>query len=605
MFSKALFKQSCKANGTMWAIITFAVCFMLACVMLISGNGNIGETKNAIQDTIVTKEIDALLEKQSISFYTTQTDGMIQFDNYFVEEASDALVYDGKFNYWLNAMPKSSDYSDLNQYQQAMVTWQGQMPTPETLVEQLYAKNYSDWTKNQPVRENYDSDQAYNEALVSWSSSNPANQKGALSASFLVATSQLKEYYYEENDAGEKVETTAGTERFGTTMFAIKPDMVSPEIFTDNNEKMFDDYDVTSLVMHISAGDVNTYLTSEERNEYRSDRAETASSVFLAGQVTKPEMVSTIIDALSTYGVDEEKYASFNYNYQSVRHMSMTSTISYRNRLAYEVGLLDEKLANGEIKNQEEYKAAYAKMNEELIGDVAGSLLSSLPSDVSDALKEVGTLDLYSLIVGSIFYKLAGLLLPIIYMIMASNNLISGQVDSGSMAYVLSTSTKRKTVVFTQAVYLIGSLLAMFGLTTITGCVCLAIVGQEVQLTYGHLILLNVGAFLVLFALSGLCFLTSCWFDRSKRSMAVGGGLSIFALVAAMLGLFGSQVIPSVVRLDALNNFNFVTIITLFDSISIINGISVFIWKFAILFALGLLGYIIGSTKFVKKDLPL
>ena len=84
MFSKALFKQSCKANGTMWAIITFAVCFMLACVMLISGNGNIGETKNAIQDTIVTKEIDALLEKQSISFYTTQTDGMIQFDNYFV-----------------------------------------------------------------------------------------------------------------------------------------------------------------------------------------------------------------------------------------------------------------------------------------------------------------------------------------------------------------------------------------------------------------------------------------------------------------------------------------------------------------------------------------
>ena len=141
MFSKALFKQSCKANGTMWAIITFAVCFMLACVMLISGNGNIGETKNAIQDTIVTKEIDALLEKQSISFYTTQTDGMIQFDNYFVEDASDALVYDGRFNYWLNAMPKSNDYTDLNQYQQAMVTWQGQMPTPETLVEQLYAKN--------------------------------------------------------------------------------------------------------------------------------------------------------------------------------------------------------------------------------------------------------------------------------------------------------------------------------------------------------------------------------------------------------------------------------------------------------------------------------
>ncbi|UKI18777.1 MAG: hypothetical protein L6V89_06450 [Oscillospiraceae bacterium] len=59
MFSKALFKQSCKANGTMWAIITFAVCFMLACVMLISGSGNISETKNAIEDTIVKQEIES------------------------------------------------------------------------------------------------------------------------------------------------------------------------------------------------------------------------------------------------------------------------------------------------------------------------------------------------------------------------------------------------------------------------------------------------------------------------------------------------------------------------------------------------------------------
>ena len=38
MFSKSLFKQSCKANGIMWTIITVAVCFMLCCVMLISNS---------------------------------------------------------------------------------------------------------------------------------------------------------------------------------------------------------------------------------------------------------------------------------------------------------------------------------------------------------------------------------------------------------------------------------------------------------------------------------------------------------------------------------------------------------------------------------------
>lgn len=53
MFNKALFKQSCKANGVMWSIITAAVCFMLACVMLISGSGQIGEVVTGVEDTIV------------------------------------------------------------------------------------------------------------------------------------------------------------------------------------------------------------------------------------------------------------------------------------------------------------------------------------------------------------------------------------------------------------------------------------------------------------------------------------------------------------------------------------------------------------------------
>ena len=72
-----------------------------------------------------------------------------------------------------------------------------------------------------------------------------------------------------------------------------------------------------------------------------------------------------------------------------------------------------------------------------------------------------------------------------------------------------------------------------------------------------------------------------------------------------MLGLFGTQTIPSVVRLDALNNFNYTTIISLFDSISIIDGTTAFLWKFAILLVMGIAGYIIGANKFVKKDLPL
>lgn len=46
-------------------------------------------------------------------------------------------------------------------------------------------------------------------------------------------------------------------------------------------------------------------------------------------------------------------------------------------------------------------------------------------------------------------------------------------------------------------------------------------------------------------------------------------------------------------------------IISLFDVISIIDGTSAFIIKFVILAVCGIVGYIAGSLKFTKKDLPL
>lgn len=51
--------------------------------------------------------------------------------------------------------------------------------------------------------------------------------------------------------------------------------------------------------------------------------------------------------------------------------------------------------------------------------------------------------------------------------------------------------------------------------------------------------------------------------------------------------------------------FNYVSIISLFDVISIIGNTSTFIWELAILVAIGLVCYIVGSIKFEKKDLPL
>lgn len=546
MFSKALFKQSCKANGIMWSIITFAVCFMLACVMLISGSGNISATKNAIQDTIIKDEIESSMEKRAINYYSIADDALNTFDKAFVK-AFNKTEYErnvAKLIMLGNSADKAKTLAAEGYYLTAM-------------------------------------------KAVQQEAADKATELG----------------YAEDSDEAKEI--------LGVSVFALNPDLIKEndeEVYNkyaSHPEDLLETYDVKSLVENAINNKGEEYITEIERRDYVSTRAEKASSNFLAINITSDKAVDEMVKALTSYGVDEAKYKSFNYTYDNVKSIVRSTVITYSNRYEYELGILQTKYENGEFANEKAYLAAIEKMNTDLTADIASSLLASLPQEVSDAIEDIGRADLYTLIVGSIFYKLAGLLLPIIYMIMAANNLIAGQVDSGSMAYVLSTSTKRKTIVFTQALYLIGSLLVMFLLTTATGCVCLAIIDTEVELTYAKLILLNLGAFLVLFALSGLNFFTSCFFDRSKRSMAIGGGLSIFSLVAAMLGLFGSQVIPQVVRLDALNYFNYTTIISMFDVVSIMDGSVTFIWKFAILAALGIIGIIAGSVKFIKKDLPL
>ncbi len=243
---------------------------------------------------------------------------------------------------------------------------------------------------------------------------------------------------------------------------------------------------------------------------------------------------------------------------------------------------------------------------ETLISDLSESLLDKLPTSVSTSLIEIKDMNIYGLVVGTIFYRIAGLLLPIVFTIMTANSLLAGQVDSGSLAYVLSTPTKRRKVTVTQMMFLVSSLFAMFSMTTITSLIAISFVDKSIaKISTFQLVMLNAGAFFTMFAISGVCFLASAWFNRSKNALGVGGGLSISFLVFTILGLFGSKVIPSVIRIDSMNMFNYVSIISLFDSLSILNGTTDYLWKFGILMTIGIITYAVGIVWFEKKDLPL
>ena len=682
LFSKALFKQSIKANGIMWLIITCAVCFMLSCVMLISGTSNISSVKDGVQDTIIEELIKSEIKKSSLKMYQTSNDDMYLFDTTFVEtfnklntkENYDELnkiklgaqtegqtLVKNKITEYVTADVTSyisneimenvaSHQSDIEQevtqkVSEDVSSTEGQAKVVEYMnkgmsqtealnatinyykeIETVNVTNkYVGLAQNQintPLHQSEVSTQLLNQNLASYTQRAQDELSNELANISLTATNNTKEKFKElyvipSNNAAinaikNKYNNNESNINYGAIMVTINPNNLLDNKYVECNEAIPDEFieryldymqiDVYSYEeSNTPSTYLNEYVISDERKDYEYEREYNSLSMLIANRMTDKEYKKTILDKLSEYNVSEEKYDNMGFNYSNTKTISYESMLEFQEKINYEINRLDDSIKNDQDKLHEETK----KISDAQYLAVAGSLLDKLPKNVSDGIEELGTMDLYGLIVGSIFFKMAGLLLPIIYVIMTSNNLIASQVDTGSMAYVLSTSTRREEVTFTQALYLIGSLFLMFVCTTITSCICFKIANVTTDLTYSKLILINLGAFITLFAISGINFLTSCFFDRSKKAMALGGGISMFFLVATMLGLFGSPVIPSVVRISALNNFNYVSLITLFDVVSILNGENAYIYKFIILILVGLVGYIIGSIKFKKKDLPL
>lgn len=228
-------------------------------------------------------------------------------------------------------------------------------------------------------------------------------------------------------------------------------------------------------------------------------------------------------------------------------------------------------------------------------------------------------------VLNDLVYKIAGVLLPMVFVMITCNNLIAAQVNTGSMAYILSTPTSRKTVIKTQYIFMVLALIAMYVVITSTALISEAI-GQAIRLANNpnaaksiplRTIMYCTASFLAMFALMGICFGASAFFNKSKYSIAVGGGASIVCFLFCILGLFGNKAFVSVgVGVQSMNVFNYMTLFTLIDTDSMgnfakaVSGYDVaisynWIWEFAVMFVIGLTTAYIGGRRFIRKDLPL
>ncbi len=241
-------------------------------------------------------------------------------------------------------------------------------------------------------------------------------------------------------------------------------------------------------------------------------------------------------------------------------------------------------------------------------------------------IQAMSQMDLNS-ILAELIYKISGVLLPMIYVIIASNKLVVSQVNDGSMAYVLSTPTNRKTVIRTQYLFLVSSIVAMYIAITVSAIASEGIStlivkssGNEVRWIPLRTLLFCVGSFFAIFGLSGICFGASCFFNKQNHSLAVGGGISVLSFICCILGLFGNEAFVAVgIGVRSMYFFNYLSLFYLIDTASMSNfcnaifvkdvDLTIFsfewIYELVILAMIGLVFAYIGGRRFIKKDLPL
>ena len=107
-------------------------------------------------------------------------------------------------------------------------------------------------------------------------------------------------------------------------------------------------------------------------------------------------------------------------------------------------------------------------------------------------------------------------------------------------------------------------------------------------------LMLNLGAFLLMFAISGISFLFSCVFNLSKNSLALGAGIPVAFYIFQIMSQVG----------DSLSGFKYLSLNTLFNPTDITGG-ETYWWKFLTLGVVGVVLYVVGAKVFEKKDLPL
>ena len=385
-FSKALFKQSMKANWVKWLSVTVATCVMLAIVIIVLGSLSINDIRDSLKGVFAQADQEAELKEGAIDSYDAYLSS-VEFENGIVT-LTGSPFWDGAFGSIKDQITEAYDNSKAGYELQNGVSAQGedlkqlQLTTASTLAGQFFAMAGSmlgDATQDDLAQLIY--------ILILTYENNPESFDDANSANLVEA---INNQYY-----------------------AYVYDMAYDLALQEENATVINATSSAISAKEIAQKGVGAYVPSAEFDisDYKTNARDEVNEL-----------------------IRNQAYNSFN--------IVETSTDEQKEE-ANQYAIAAKVISNTAISTYELWLTEGATVEEARL-QATVSITGQIDEKVAEALEELGNMDIYGLIIGSIFYRIAGILLPMVYVIMVANGLLAGQVDSGSMAYVLSTPTKRR-----------------------------------------------------------------------------------------------------------------------------------------------------------------
>lgn len=239
------------------------------------------------------------------------------------------------------------------------------------------------------------------------------------------------------------------------------------------------------------------------------------------------------------------------------------------------------------------YTSIITLMYDPSIGQGMNELAQSMPDlFAAFGMKDPGSTLLEFLI--NYLYGFILILIPFLFSVLLSYNLIARYIDKGSMAYLLNGNFGRKKIIGTQIIVYILEQFLLIGYATILVLLCSRFL-VDGNIEVDRFLCLNIGLFCLHLFLGSICMVLACTFNEIRYSVGLGAGMGLVFLLIQMLSDVN----------DEYEFLNYLTPLRLFSPDQLIHYEMTGYLYILILFVVGVCLMLLAKTIFSKRDLPL